>query len=225
MKPSLSDLAIQRRSLYDPVAEHLRNMIIKGELTPDARIPVNELATEFGVSQTPMREALKVLAEEGLIELLPNRGARIVRYTVKEAAELFSVIASLESLAAELATARLTPDDLAALEHMHAAMRLYYNEGALELYFDLNSRIHETIMQLSGNDVLITTHAKLNARAARGRYTAILNHQRWTEAMDEHETLMLALRAGEPAAAAAIWRQHLRHTGLSVCNALRSQAD
>ncbi|SON55030.1 HTH-type transcriptional regulator McbR [Hartmannibacter diazotrophicus] len=212
-----SGLAINRRSLYDPVAEHLREMIIKGELTPGARVPVTELAADFGVSQTPMREALKVLAEEQLVELLPNRGARVLPYTAREAADLFQVIASLESLAAEIATTRLSKADLDALEEMHERMRGHYESGDKEPYFDINSRIHDRIMRLSGNEALIATHGKLIVRATRGRYMAIVDPERWAEAMDEHEQLMTALRDRDAAAAAAIWRLHLRHTGDSVC--------
>ncbi|WP_176083670.1 GntR family transcriptional regulator [Martelella sp. HB161492] len=216
----LSPLAINRRSLYDTVAEHLRNMIIKGDLAPNARIPVNELAAEFGVSQTPMREALKVLAEEHLIELLPNRGARVLPYTQREATELFQVIASLEALAAEITAARISDREMDGLQAMHDRMCSYFRAGDKEPYFDINSRIHDRVMTLSANEALIATHAKLLVRAARGRYMAILNADRWHEAVDEHEQLMSALRARDAARAAAIWRVHLLHTGQSVSTML-----
>ncbi len=216
----LRNVVIERRSLYDPVADHLRDMIVRGDLAGGEKVPVAELAAELGVSITPLREALKVLAEEQLIELLPNRGARVLAYTVEEAEALFDVIASLESLAAELAAARMSSADLADLEAMHAEMRAHFNAGAREPYFRLNSRIHSAIVRLSGNPVLVSTHERLMIRATRGRYMAIVDTRRWHDAMDEHEQLMDALIRRDEQAAGRIWRQHLRNTGIAVRTAL-----
>lgn len=223
-RASLSHLtveAIERTSLAEPVAEHLRGMIVRGELIAGERIPITALAAEMNVSATPLREALKVLAQEGLIELLPNRGARVPPYTAEEARALFEVLASLESLAAELAATRLGPASLAELDGMHAAMRGHFERGEKDPYFALNSRIHEWVVAQSGNPVLVTTHASLMLRATRGRYIAIVDRTRWAEAMEEHEGLLAALHRRDAAAAAAIWREHLTHTGRSVEIVLR----
>jgi DNA-binding GntR family transcriptional regulator len=220
MKARIGDITIARRSLYDPVADQLRAMIIRGELAPGDRVPVTELAASLGVSVTPLREALKVLARDQLVDLLPNRGARVSPYTADDASALFDVIASLEGLAAELATARLTPADLDALEALHVRMAEHFERGEKEPYFELNNRIHEAIIRLSGNDVLISTHAKLIMRATRGRYIAIVDRSRWIEAMAEHEDLMGALRVRDAERAGVLWRLHLRRTGHAVRAAL-----
>jgi DNA-binding GntR family transcriptional regulator len=173
---------------------------------------------------TPLREALKILAEEQLVELSPSRGARVSLYTAEEAAALFEVIATLEGLAAELAASRISPSDLDAIEALHAQMRVHFDRAEKEPYFELNSAIHQAIMQASGNRVLIGAHAKLNVRAARGRYLAIVDQARWSEAMAEHEALMVALRAREAPQAGAIWKLHLHRTGLAVRRAQLAQA-
>jgi DNA-binding GntR family transcriptional regulator len=214
-----TDFAIRRQSLHDSVVDHLRAMIICGDLAAGEKIPTRALAQSLGVSTTPLREALKVLAEEQLIELLPSRGARVLPFTAEEAVVLFEVIASLESLAAELATARITHHDLTTLEELHAQMRLHFEAKEKAPYFALNSRIHNEILKAAANPVLISAHARLYVRAARGRYMAIVDQSRWSEAMSEHEELMIALRERDAARAATIWRGHLLRTGAAVCRA------
>jgi len=210
------DLAIERRSLHDPVADHLRRMIIRGELEPGQKVPIQALAETLGVSVTPLREALKVLAEDQLVELLPNRGARVLPYTVEESRALFEVIANLEGLAAELAATRISAADLAGIEGLHARMRLHFAAREKEPYFELNSQIHQAVMQAAANAVLTSAHAKLNVRATRGRYIAIIDEARWAQAMDEHENLMIALRKRDATEAFAIWKTHLLRTGDAV---------
>lgn len=211
---------IDRRSLYDPVADQLRDMIVRGELPAGDKIRMSELAASLGVSITPLREALKVLAEEQLVELLPNRGARVAPFTVDDASALFDVIASLEGLAAELATAHLSANALDELEAKHKAMRAHFEKGEREPYFALNSWIHAQLIALSGNSVLEATHRRMMVRASRGRYMAIIDSRRWIEAMDEHEELMAALRQRDAEAAGRIWRKHMRNTGAAVGRAL-----
>lgn len=212
---------LTRQSLHHQVADELREMIVHGELVEGAKVPVADLAASLGVSLTPLREALKVLAEENLVELLPNRGARVKVHTVEDARQLFEVIAELEALAAELATLKMTERQLAQLEELHARMRGHYDRHERAEYFDLNSRIHRTIIELAGNEVLSATHAKLSVRANRGRFLAIADPVRWAEAMDEHERLMAAFRRRDSAEAMAVWRVHLRHTGRATCELLR----
>jgi DNA-binding GntR family transcriptional regulator len=214
-----ADFAIRRQSLHDSVVDHVRAMIICGDLVAGEKVPTQALAQSLGVSTTPLREALKVLAEEQLVELLPSRGARVIPFTAEEAVVLFEVIASLESLAAELAATRITQQSLTALEELHAQMRLHFEAKEKAPYFALNSRIHDGILKAAANPVLVLAHARLHVRAARGRYMAIVDQSRWSEAMSEHEELMIALRERDAARAGAIWRGHLLRTGAAVCRA------
>jgi DNA-binding GntR family transcriptional regulator len=219
-KPGQRKAAISRDPLHIQVAGRLRDMIVHGDLTPGVKVPFATLAETLGVSLTPLREAFKVLAEEGLVEQLPNRGVRILPYTAAEASALFEVIAELESLAAALAASRISPDQLAELETLHAAMGEHFRQRDKDQYFDLNSRIHETIVALSGNEVLIGTHTKLMVRANRGRYIAIIDEDRWREAMAEHDAVMEAFRSADSDQARRIWRIHLTRSGEVVADVL-----
>ncbi len=219
-KPGQRKAAISRDPLHIQVAGRLRDMIVHGDLTPGVKVPFASLAETLGVSLTPLREAFKVLAEEGLVEQLPNRGVRILPYTAAEASALFEVIAELESLAAALAASRMGPDQLARLEALHAAMGDHFRQRNRDEYFDINSRIHKTIVALSGNDVLVSTHTKLMVRANRGRYIAIVDEDRWSEAMAEHDAVMDAFRSADSEQARRIWRIHLRRSGEVVADVL-----
>ena len=204
------------------VLEALRERIVHGVLGPGDRIVERALCAELGVSRTPLREALKLLEIDGLIELSQNRGGRVRAFTAGEAIELFEVLASLESTAAELATERLTPAGLLALEALHETMREHFEAERLDEYFEMNSRIHQAVIDLTGNDVLKRIHRNLMLRAKRGRYLAILDRRRWQQAMDEHQELIDAMRRRNAADAGRIWRAHLMHTGQSLAGVLRS---
>jgi DNA-binding GntR family transcriptional regulator len=205
------------------VANTLRDMIIRGEVQPGGRIIERALCEQLRVSRTPLREALKLLEVEGLIEISQNRGARIMSFTQAEARNLFEVIAGLESLAAELAVTRIGATDLALLDGMHERMCAHYARREKDPYFELNSLVHDEIVRLSGNPVLVATHASLMLRARRGRYMAILDPRRWQESVEEHEAVMAAFHARDPEQARLVWRRHLLRTGETVCGVLKRE--
>ncbi|WPO42206.1 GntR family transcriptional regulator [Tardiphaga sp. 42S5] len=205
------------------VADTLRDMIIRGEIPPGGRIIERTLCEQIKVSRTPLREALKLLEVEGLVELSQNRGARIMSFTQTEARNLFEVIAGLESLAAELAVTRIGAADLATLDDMHERMCRHYARREKDPYFELNSAIHDTIVRASENPELIATHAGLMLRARRGRYMAILDPFRWQESVAEHTAAMAAFHARDPERARLVWRKHLLRTGETVCSVLNSE--
>ncbi len=202
---------IVRRSLHAEVTDRLRDMVVEGTLPAGARLHESELAAALGVSRTPVREALKVLATEGVLDLLPGRGARVAQMTEDELAALFEVVAGLERHAVELATSRMTPRELAALQRLHLRMAGDFAALRRHDYFAANHEIHRRLVALSGNPVLAGLHATLLAKVRRGRYAA-LEGARWAEAMAEHERLMAAITARDGVAAGAIMMQHIRRT-------------
>ncbi|MFT7060093.1 MAG: DNA-binding GntR family transcriptional regulator [Pseudorhodobacter sp.] len=203
------------------VAEILRDRIVKGQLGPGARIVERKLSAELDVSRTPIREALKLLHADKLIEISRNKGAQVTQYGPRQALDLFDVIAELESLAAGRLAQTITESDLDNLEDLHAQMLVFRKIGNAEEYFDTNSAIHDAILALCGNPILTDAHTKLMARARRGRFMAIMNPDRLNEAIEEHEHLMTALRSRDSEAARRIWRGHLLHTGRTVAEVLR----
>lgn len=202
------------------VADTLRDMIISGEIPAGGRVLERALCERLKVSRTPLREALKLLEAEGLVEISQNKGARIMLFTPAEAMNLFEVLAGLESLAAEIAATRISEADLAQMEDMHERMCGYYRSGDKGPYFELNGAIHEAIVRGAGNPVLVTAHAGLMLRAKRGNYMAILDPVRWEEAVSEHTAIIEALRARDPERARTVWRRHLIRTGSTVSGVL-----
>ncbi len=214
-KPRVSTLApiARARPLHEEVCDRLRDMIVKGEIAAGERLHEINLSETLEVSRTPLREALKLLANEGLVDLLPGRGARVSALSPKGVAELFEVVSGLERLAAELAAARMTARDLERLQRTHDKMAGHFARGERHAYFVLNNEIHCAIVAGSKNQTLIATHAGLMMKARRGRYAALASDERWREAMGEHEALMAALHARDATRAGAILFLHDQRTG------------
>ena len=210
--------------LHLTVLDRLRAMILDGEVASGAHLVESSLCKTLKVSRTPLREAMKVLAMEGLVEFSPHRGTRVTVMTGTEVRELFETIAGLESLAAELATLRMRDEALAELEAMHERMLYHFGRGERQQYFALNSDIHRRIVALADNSVLRETHERLTYRANRGRYLAILSPERWQQAVEEHEAVMAAFRDRNPPQSARVWRTHMIHTGQEVEKLLRPDA-
>jgi DNA-binding GntR family transcriptional regulator len=202
---------IMRRSLHDEVVERIRNLILEGGLAPGSRVPEKLLCAQFSISRTPLREALKVLASEGLLDLLPNRGAVVARLTARDVEEMFEVMGALEALSGELACSRMADDDIAEVRALHYQMVLYYRRRNLPDYFRINQQIHEKIMDAADNAVLRMLYSNLAKRIRRARYMANMSDQRWARAVEEHEGILALLEARDGAGLGAALRQHLRN--------------
>ena len=131
-----------RTSLHGEILARLRDFVVEGNLPAGAHIPERQLCEMFGVSRTPLREALKVLASDGLIELLPNRGARVRVLDEKDICELFDLVAGLESLAGRLACEKITEAEIAEIENLHHEMYTAYLRRDMHGYFQINQKIH-----------------------------------------------------------------------------------
>ena len=220
---SLAPRLIMRQSLHTHASAKLRDMIVEDELSPGTRLVEADLCALLGISRTPLREAFKVLASEGLVELLPNRGARVTGITRGETKDLFEVIAGLEALAVDSACERMSAEELAELETMHKRLLEWHRKRRRREYFALNHRIHEAVVAFSRNKTLVDTHARLLTRARRSRYRAILTVERWDESVREHDELMRALVRRDARAASAVWRKHVLRTGEIVARALEAE--
>lgn len=211
---------IERQSLHDAVTGRLRDMIVEGEFPPGLRLPERALCETFGISRTPLREALKVLASEGLLELAPHRGARVAGLTAMDVDELFPVMGALEALAGELACARITEMELTEIRALHYQMVLHHRLGERPPYFELNQKIHEKILEAARNPTLTASYNNLSGRIRRARYTANINTARWAQAVGEHEEMLEALDARDGARLAEIFKRHLRNKCETVKAAL-----
>lgn len=214
--------ATDKTSLHLKVADILRDKITYGELAPGMRLTERVLCDELKVSRTPLREALKTLASEGLVELLQNRGAMVKPMTLADTAQTFEVLSVLEGLAGELACARADEAAISGLRELHERMRACYKAGDREAYFELNQTIHARLFLLSDNPVLASTHDKLNLRLRRARYFANDSPSRWDKAMEEHEQIIEALEARNGKRLRALMEEHLRNKCNVVIAALLS---
>ena len=204
-------MLIARVSLHDETVSRLRALIAEGELAPGSRIQERELCERFGVSRTPLREALKVLASEGLIDLTPHRGARVTQLSGTELRDAFEIVAALEALAGELACARIDDAGIARIAAMQDEMSGHFRRGDLTAYFRCNQAIHEAINRAAGNAQLTDVYDLLSRRVRRARYLANHSPERWAAAMHEHEQILDALQRRDGPACGALLRAHLEH--------------
>lgn len=216
---------IVRQSLHEELVGRLREMIVEGDLEPGVKIPEKELCERFSVSRTPLREALKVLASEGLVTLTPNRGASASLITIEDLEEVFPVMGALEALAGELACQNMTAREIASVRSLHKRMMDHYQQEQLKPYFQLNQSIHEAILAGSRNNSLIAMYRSLAGRVRRARYIANMSRKRWDQAAAEHQEIILALEARDGAGLAAILKRHLQNKFETVSQQLMEMTD
>jgi DNA-binding GntR family transcriptional regulator len=211
------------QSLHDEILTRLRDHIVEGNIAGGGRVPERQLCEMLGISRTPLREALKVLAAEGLVELLPNRGARVRQLSEHDLAELFDVMGGLESLAGRLACEHITDAEIAEIERLHYEMYGFYLHRDMHGYFRINQQIHRRILEASRNAALISTYNNFAGRIRRIRYSANFARQRerWGEAMREHEAILEALRRRADSELADILFKHLRNKRTAALEHLR----
>lgn len=204
------ELGIIRRYLHDEVVARLREIILAGDLEPGARINEIELCERFGISRTPLREAIKILATEGLLDLLPNRGARVARLSEAEIEDMVEVVAGLEATAADLACRRIGTAEIDAIESKHRAMVAAFERGDEPAYFVRNREIHDAIMQAARNSALTAIYSNVSGRIQRTRYSAHKTPDQWRRAVDEHERMIGLLRARDSEGLSLLMREHIR---------------
>ena len=211
---------IERRPLHEEVIDQLRDRIVQGDLAPGARLNERVLCEQLGISRTPLREAIKMLATEGLVELMPNRGAIVTPLKAANIADTLAVMGTLESLAGELACTNASEAEIAEIRALHFEMLAHHARGDLAGYFKFNQLIHLRIIEASGNPVLANTYRQLNANVRRARYMANLSQERWDAAVREHEEILGALASRDAARLKRLLAEHLAHKVASVMAAL-----
>jgi DNA-binding GntR family transcriptional regulator len=210
--PADAPAPIARRSLHDEVVSRVRDMIIEGALAPGTRIHEGQLCAALGVSRTPLREALKFLASEGLIELVATRGAVVRSFTRKDVRDMLDVLAVLEAFAGRLACRHASNDEIAEVRHLHDRMAERYAARDRLEYFKRNQQIHSAILRLSRNPTLEASHAAIQSRLKRIRYIGNVEPNKWQDAMREHETMIASLEARDGEALAKVLTLHMEHT-------------
>ena len=200
---------VERKRLHDTVVDHLRNLIVEGALAPAMKLNERELCETLGISRTPLREAMKVLAAEGLIDIFPNRGAFVSRMSSTEIWESFEVMSGLEAMSGELAAARITPVEIAEIKALHYAMIACRAQNDLPGYYSRNQTIHNKINEAARNSVLRQTYLGINRRLLALRFKSNFQTGKWDSAIKDHEEMIAALEARDGAGLAAILSKHV----------------
>jgi DNA-binding GntR family transcriptional regulator len=208
------------RLLTESALERVRDLIIQGELAPATKLNERVLCERLGISRTPLREALKYLASEGLVELLPNRGAVVASLNPQTVREIFVVMGALESLAGELACRNASDADIAEIRAVHYQMIAHYQRGELAEYFRCNQLIHIKLVACAGNGTLTNTYRGLNAHVRRARYLANQSRERWERAVAEHEQMLDALVQRDGPRLQQLLRDHLGNKLVIVMESL-----
>ena len=216
---------VPRAALHEQVAHRLRQMLVEGRIPPGAKLNERELSIVLNVSRTPLREAIKMLAAEGLVELLTNRGAIAVELTEADVLNTFEVMAGLEAQSGELAAQRITEAELNEIRAMHFEMLATYTRRDLPGYYRLNAAIHNAINAAAKNPVLTSTYNQVNARLQALRFRSNQDGDKWKNAVAEHELMIAALGARDAVAMRAVLASHLANKLDVVIEQLRAAAE
>ena len=206
----MSAATLTPRALYEEVAELLRQRIFKRELEPGSWIDELKLAEEYGISRTPLREALKVLAAEGLVTMKVRRGAYVTEVSEKDLADVYHLLSLLESDAAGVVAERATDAELAELESLHAELEAAARPGQVdrENFFAINERFHMRLLAIADNRWRDQVVADLRKVMKLNRHNSLLKSGRISESLKEHRAVMAAIKERDGATAMARMQQH-----------------
>lgn len=196
-------------ALYEQVAERLRTRIFSHDLAPGSWIDEQALAQEYGISRTPLREALKVLAAEGLVVLKPRRGCYVAKVSDRDLDEVFPVMALLEGQVAFEAARRAASADFARLEALHAELETHAAAGDADRFFETNGRFHSALQEIAGNRYLAQLLDDARQVIKLTRRDSLRLEGRIAQSLSEHREILAALRARDPDLAARRMHDHL----------------
>jgi len=207
---------VSREPIHEQILPHIRRDIVEGRWAPGERLPEPLLCREFGVSRTPLRDALKLLEAEGLVELQPHVGAVVTDPGLPDVAEKMELLSALEQLAAAKVARRRPAASLAAIRRLHAQMRKAAAAGNAAAYYRLNDEFHRAIVLGAGNQTLAEMHERLLWHVWRARHRANEQERMGIGETDHHDRLVRALEDGDAAAASRIMGEHLEEVSATI---------
>jgi DNA-binding GntR family transcriptional regulator len=218
MSPKGQPRKSKKSAMYQDVAEQLRQKIYDYELKPGEWIDELELVEKMGISRTPLRESLKLLAAEGLVQIKPGHGCFVTRLTVEDLNELFPIMALLEGRCAHEAARKLTPEGLEQLETLHKQIEQSFSQGDIAGYYQLNYLFHEQIQNLAGNPWLMRVANDLRRILKMHRGRQLLTPGRLEESLAEHRALLDCFRHNDADGAERVMSDHLLHQRTALMN-------
>ena len=196
-------------ALYQEVAERLRQRIFAHELTPGTWIDEQKLAEQYGISRTPLREALKVLASEGLVQLKPRRGCYVTEISRQDLDDIFPLMALLEGRCAADAVSRAKPIEIRELKKIHDSLETAARDGRIDAFFEANQAFHKRIQELANNRWLLSVIQDLRKVLKLSRLHSLSLEGRLQQSLDEHRAIMAAFEAGDAVKAEQLMHDHL----------------
>jgi DNA-binding GntR family transcriptional regulator len=211
---------IEKKTLHQEIADTLRDMIMSGELIKGDKIKENQLCDLMDISKTPLREALRVLSVEGLIRLVPNRGAYVSTPTFEEIKEMFDVMSVLEGECARASAQRMTEKDFIFLSKLHLKLEERFKQRNQKEYIRCNNSYHSFLQELAGNRTLNQIINGLRQKILLYRFQSLNLPERFEQSIREHRDLLEAFRRRDPGKAEDLMRYHLK----MQCKALEELA-
>ena len=215
----MAGASLSPRALYEEVAERLRQRIFSRELAPGSWIDELKIAKAYGISRTPLREALKVLAAEGLVTMKVRRGAYVTEVSERDLADVYHLLGLLEADAAGIVAGAATEAQIEALRQVHQELETAAKPGAQdrERFFEVNERFHMLLLEIANNRWRDQMVADLRKVMKLNRHNSLLKSGRIEESLKEHRALMAAISAHQPALAQERMLEHFKH-GLEAAN-------
>ncbi len=207
---------IRATTLHQEIVSRIRKMIQKGTLVRGQKVNEKDLCEAMGVSRTPVREALRQLTSEGLIQLIPHKGAFVSQPCIEEISDLFEVMSVLEGTCTRLAATHMTDKDLQKIEALHEELEAHYQNRDHEAYLKTNHVFHVFIQELTGNRVLNDVINGLRQKVLLYRQRQLYQPERFDQSIQEHRNLLGAFRTRDPESAESLMKHHL----LIQCKAL-----
>lgn len=204
-------MKFKKATYHVQIADMLRDMIMTGKLKEGDKVNEGKLCATMGISKTPMREALRVLSVEGLIRLVPNRGAFVTKPEFEEIAEMFDVMSLLESFCAREACAKMTPKNFTRLEKLHAKLEENFERHDQEEYIRINNQYHSLVQEIAGNRILNQIVDGLRKKILLYRFQSLNLPARFASSIREHRDLLEAFRQRDHSRAEALMREHLQN--------------
>lgn len=212
---------LERKSLAEQIADELRDLILLEKLKPGSAIPERETAEALGVSRTPLRESLRILASEGLVEIAPNRPPLVANPSEEDLKSLLQVQGALEALAGELACFEASDGEIEEIALMEKDMSDTSDDCDPLEFFQKDMQFHQKIVAASKNKALIDTHKTYNSRLWRARFISSRRRVNRAGTLNQHRDIVVALRDRSPKKAAKALRGHLAAGFLNIRKALK----
>jgi DNA-binding GntR family transcriptional regulator len=200
---------LNNRPLYEDVADRLREQIFSKQLPPGSWLDEQNLAEQFGISRTPMREAIKVLASEGLITIKMRRGAYVTEVVRRDLEQIFTILSLLEGQAAKETATKASEAELNLLDHLHHRLETAAADRDIEQFFEINVKFHELIQEIAGNRWMNGVIADLRKVLKLHRRDSLTSTGRLQNSLVEHREILRALLQRDELAAESAMRKHL----------------